>query len=261
LINFVNAEPQKAVTGYIHPTGGNHERNLFVVFQQQEYSHSLAVFRCAQALKNAVFVVPGPIGLQEADKLREIFNEKSVRSVTEDMEVTLEMHRRGIDVGYAENARSVTIAPTSLGMFWNQRLRWFTGGLHNMLEIHRDMLFKNSWISLLLWYSLIVEYGGAILEVATLFGLPLLYWFAPDRTFFLYNLLTFLVLVLIVGAVYQAIALKFAYNSFNHGKLLLYMPLYLVLRFINVFARFTCLIKYTSGDRGSWRKAERPILS
>ena len=123
------------------------------------------------------------------------------------------------------------------------------------------MLFKKTWVSLLLWYSLIVEYGGAILEVGALFGLPLLYWFAPDRTFFLYNVLTFLILVLVVGAVYQAIALKFAYNQFNHGKLLLYMPLYLVLRFINVSARFRCLITYAFGDRGSWRKAERPMLS
>jgi hypothetical protein len=123
------------------------------------------------------------------------------------------------------------------------------------------MLFKKSWISLLLWYSLIVEYGGAILEIAALLGLPLLYWFAPDRTFFLYNVLTFLVLVLAVGALYQAIALKFAYNQFNHGKLLLYLPIYLVLRFINVLARFRCLVTYALGDRGSWRKAERPTLS
>jgi len=261
LINFINVEGKGAVTGYIHPTDGNHERNLFVIFQQQEYSHALAVFRCAQALKDAVFIVPGPVGLQETNKLREIFNEKRVRSVTEDLEVTLEMHKRGMSVGYAENARSITIAPTSLSMFWNQRLRWFTGGLHNLLGIHRNMLLKNKWVSLLLWYSLIVEYGGALLEVATLLGLPLLYWFAPDRTFFLYNTLMFLTLVLIVGAIYQAIALKFAYNQFNHGKLLLYMPIYLFLRFINVFARFTSLIKYELGDRGSWRKAERPILS
>lgn len=249
-----------AVTGYVHPTDGQRERNVFVVFQQQEYSQALAVFRCAQALKNSVFIVPGPIGLQEANRLRDVLNEKTVRSVTEDLEVTLQMHKRGVGVSYAENARCETIAPTSLRVFWNQRLRWFTGGLHNLLGIHRDMLFKRTWVSLFLWYTLIVEYGGAILEVAALIGLPLLYCFAPDRTFFLYNLLMFLLWVLIVGTIYQAIALKFAYNEFNHGRLLLYMPLYLVLRFVNVFARFTCLIKYAFGDRGSWRKAERPIL-
>jgi len=99
------------------------------------------------------------------------------------------------------------------------------------------------------------------MDVAALFGLSLLFWFASDRTFFLYNLLMFLFLVLIVGMIYQAIALKFAYGEFNHGRLLLYMPLYLVLRFVNVFAHFTCLIKYAFGDKGSWRKAERPMLS
>ena len=252
LINHMNVKGRAAVTGYIHPSDGKDERNLYIIFQQQEYSQALGVFRCAQALRNAVFIVPGPVGLQRADTLREILNERSVQSVTEDLEVTLEMQKRGLDVSYEDRARSSTIAPTSLGVFWNQRLRWFMGGLHNLLSIHRDMLFRRRWVSLLLWYCLIVEYIGAIMEIVALLGIPFLFWFAPDRTFFLYNILMFLLFVVVVTTIHQATALKFAYNHYNHRRLLLYMPIYLALRFINICARLVCFVKYIGGERGSW---------
>jgi len=254
LVNHMNANGKAAVTGYIHPSDGKDERNLYIIFQQQEYSQALGVFRCAQSLKNAVFIVPGPVGLHRADMLREILNQKNMRSVTEDFEITLEMQKRGFGVSYEDQARSSTIAPMSLGKIWNQRLRWFMGGLHNMLSIYRDMLFRKRWVSLLLWYSLIVEYFGAIVEIVAVLGIPLLFWFAPDRTFFLYNMLMFLLFVMVVATIHQAIAIKFAYNHFNHRRLLLYVPLYLALRFINICARFVCLIKYSRGERGSWRK-------
>ena len=255
LVNYMNAEDKTGVTGYIHPSNGNSERNLYVILQQLEYSQGLGIFRCAQALGNAVLVVPGPIGLYEANALRNILNEKILRSVTEDLEITLEMQKRGLSVGYVGQARSSTIAPASFGFLWDQRLRWFIGGLHNMLGIHRDMLFNRRWLSLLLWYCLIIGYGGAILELIAVFGAPLLFLFAPDRLFFLFNLALFLPYAFLIGIVCQAIALKFSYNQFNHRRLLFYTPLYTVLRFINVCARFVCLIKYSLGKRGTWHKS------
>jgi len=256
LVRNVGIDERIAATGYIHPTDGKRDKNVFIIFQQQEYSQALAVFRCAQALVGAVFIVPGAIGLQRADKLREVLDERNIHSVTEDLETTLQMQKKGFDVGYAKRAQSKTVAPMSLDAFWNQRLRWFMGGLHNLLGIHRDMLFKRRWASLFLWYCLLVEYGGAVIEVLTLFGLPFLFWFAPDRIFFLCNALMFLAFVIIVGTIHQAIALKFAYGQLNHKRLLLYTPFYIVMRFLNVFARCTSLIKYLMGDRGTWHKTK-----
>lgn len=256
LVKSMGIDERIAATGYIHPTDGKKEKNVLIIFQQQEYSQALAVFRCAQALGGAVFIVPGAIGLQRADKLRDVLDERNIHSVTEDLETTLQMQKKGFDVGYSKRAQSKTVAPTSLNAFWNQRLRWFMGGLHNMLEIHREMLFKRRWTSLFLWYSLLVEYGGALIELLALFGLPLLFWFAPDRTFFIYNAVMFLVFVVIVGTIHQAIALKFAYGQPNHKRLLLYTPFYIVMRFLNVFARCTSLLKYAMGYKGTWHKTK-----
>ena len=94
------------------------------------------------------------------------------------------------------------------------------------------------------------------IELTAVLGIPFLYWFAPDRPFFLYNLLMFLPFMLAVGIIQQAIALKFAYNHYNHKRLLLYTPLYSILRFINVSARFGSMIKYILGKKGIWKKTE-----
>lgn len=253
LANFMNTD-KAAVTGYIHPSDGNAERNLCIILQQLEYSQGLGVFRCAQALGNAVLVVPGPIGMYNTEVLQEVLRDKKMRSITEDFEITLDIQKRGFSVGYLDKARSVTIAPISFKNFWNQRLRWFLGGLHNILGIHKKLLVSKRWLSLLLWYCLITGYGGAAIELTAVLGIPFLYWFAPDRLFFLYNLLMFLPLMLAVGIIQQAIALKFAYNHYNHKRLLFYTPLYSILRFINVSARFDSMIKYVLGKKGIWEK-------
>ncbi|MEA2090275.1 MAG: glycosyltransferase family 2 protein [Thermoproteota archaeon] len=259
LVSHMSVEEKSAVTGYVHPSDGGDERNPYVILQQLEYSQGLAVFRCAQVLGNAVLVVPGSIGVYEADVLREILNETKMRSVTEDFEITLEMQRRGLSVSYVNQARSGTIAPTSSKAFWNQRLRWFTGGLHNILNIHRKLLFKRRWLSLLLWYCIISGYVGAVIGLVAVFGIPFFFWFAPDRIFFVFNLLMYLPYSLIIGIIGQAVALKFAYHEYNHKQLLIYTPFYSILWFINILARFVSSIKCLFGDSGAWRKAERPF--
>lgn len=262
LSNSIDIDDRAAVTGYIHPSDGNTRApKFFIILQQLEYSQGLGVFRCAQALANAVLVVPGPIGLFKTHILRRVLSENKAESITEDLEITLEIQRRGFRVGYLDKARSTTLAPTSFKTFWDQRIRWFLGGLHNILGIHKKLLLRRRWLSLLLWYCLITGYGGAAVELTAVLGIPLLYWFAPDRLFFLYNLLMFLPLMLAVGIIQQAVALKFTYDRYNHKRLLFYTPLYSILRFINVSARFDCMIKYILGKRGPWKKPESPSLS
>jgi cellulose synthase/poly-beta-1,6-N-acetylglucosamine synthase-like glycosyltransferase len=257
LVDYMLLNGKKAVTGYVHPSDGDAEVNPYVVLQQLEYSQGLGVARCAQSLGNNVLVVSGAIGLYDADTLRWILNEKSLRSVTEDLEITLEMHQKGAEVGYVSAAASLTIAPSSFDVLWNQRLRWFTGWLHNTLNIHKDLLLKKSWLTLLLWYCYIFEYGGAFVDLAALFAFPFLFWFAPDRIFFVLNLLVFASYSLLIGIINQAVALKYAYDRHNYRALLFYTPFYPILRLINIFARLTSAVNYILGDHGNWHRAKR----
>jgi len=254
LVDYMGANGKKAVTGYVHPSDGDSEQNPYVILQQLEYSQGLGIARCAQSLGNNVLVVSGVMGLYDAEALRGILNEKTARSVTEDLEITLEMHKRGADVGYVSTAQSSTVAPTTFNVLWNQRLRWFTGWLHNTLSIHKDLLLKRAWLTMLLWYCYIFEYCGAVIDLVALGAFPFLFWFAPDRIVFVLNLLIFMPYGLLIGVINQAVALKHAYNKCNFGRLLFYTPFYPILRLLNIFARSTSSIKYFLGDRGNWHK-------
>jgi len=257
LVDFMCASGLTAVSGYIHPSDGVDERNLYIVLQQLEYSQGLSILRRAQALGDAVPVVPGPMGLFRIEVLRDMLNGRRVKSVTEDLEWTLEMQKKRMKIGYNESARSTTVAPTSFWSFWRQRERWSIGWLHNMLGIHKDLLRGKRWLNLLLWYNLVPGYVGAAIELLALFSIPFFFWFAPDRALFVLNLLVFLLFVLAVGVVQQALALKFAYNHYNHRRLLFYTPLYYLLRLINVCANFTTLIQYSLlGKRGTWHRTK-----
>jgi len=256
LVDYLLSNGKKAATGYIHPKAEGTKDKFIVTLQQIEYSQGLAIDRCAQSLGNCVLVVPGPIGVYDANLLRNILTEANIRSVTEDSEITLEMHKRGAKVGYLNTARSDTHAPKVLGSLWHQRLRWITGWLHNTLDIHFDLFRGRSWLSVLLWFSFIFEYAGAFVDLAAIVAFPLLFWFAPDRLHFAYNLLVFAAYGLLINVVSQAVALKYAYNKFSHNSLLLYTPFFPFLWLINVFARLRSIIGYLFGSRGTWHLAE-----
>jgi biofilm PGA synthesis N-glycosyltransferase PgaC len=252
LVDYKLSNGKKAVTGYAHPNGQGSEGNLYVTLQRLEYSQGLAVGRCAQGLGDNVLVVSGAIGVYDADMLREVLSERNIRSVTEDLEITLEMHKKGAKIGYVSEVQSATVAPFSLSALWHQRLRWFTGWLHNTLGIHRDLMGRRSWLTALLWYCYVFEYVGAFVDLAALVAFPFLWFFAPDRLLFAFNLLVFIPYGLIIGVVSQAIALRFAYGSVRYKWLLFYTPLYPVLRLVNVVARSSSVVSYLMGNNGKW---------
>jgi cellulose synthase/poly-beta-1,6-N-acetylglucosamine synthase-like glycosyltransferase len=175
-----------------------------------------------------------------------------MHSVAEDSEITLELRKRGLGIGYNSQSQSVTHAPTTLTDFWHQRIRWFVGWLHNTLSIHKDILTTKSWLSFLLWYSLIVDYLGAFVEFSAFIAFPILFWFAPDRLLFLLNLLWFSAYTILVSVVLQAIALRFAYGEWNPRWLLYYTPFYSILWLVNLIARLVSIMMYLVGSRGKW---------
>ncbi len=254
LVDYKMSNGKRAVTGYAHPNGEGREEKIIVNLQRLEYSQGLSVGRCAQSLGNNVLVVSGAIGVYDSDLLREVLTERNIRSVTEDLEITLEMHKKDAKVGYVSSVQSATVVPICLGALWRQRLRWFTGWLDNTLGIHRDLMTKRSWLTTLMWYCYIFEYGGAFVDLASVAAFPFLWWFAPDPVLFGLNLLVFFPYGLLIGLVSQAIALKFAYGSCQYRALLLYTPLYPLLRLINVFARSRSVLSYLTGNNGKWHK-------
>jgi len=256
LVDYKLANGKKAVTGYAHPNGQGSRANLLVNLQRLEYSQGLSVVRCAQSLGNNVLIVPGVIGLYDAKMFREILFDKNIRSVTEDFEITLEMHRKDAKIGYINHARSATVAPTGLTALWHQRNRWLTGCLHNTMGIYRDLFKRRSWVSALLWYY-VFEYCGTLVDLAAVVSFPFLWLYAPDPLLFAYNLLVFIPYGLLIGFTIQAVALRFAYGSCRCGDLLFYTPFYVVLWLINMFARLNSIVSFLRGNYGKWHVDEQ----
>lgn len=253
LVDQMLSNNEKAVTGYIHPKAEAAKSRLIVSLQQIEYSQGLSIDRCAQSLINCVLVIPGALGIYDAFLLREVITEDNIRSVTEDSEITLALHKHGAKIGYSNVADGSTDAPTVLNALWRQRLRWFTGWLHNILDIHVDLFRKRSKLSAMLWYSFVFEFAGAFVDLTAVVAFPFLFWFAPDRLNFAFNLLVFAAYGLLLSIVTQTIALKFAYRKFNYNRLLLYTPFFPFLWLINVFARVESVFGYLRGNRGKWQ--------
>jgi cellulose synthase/poly-beta-1,6-N-acetylglucosamine synthase-like glycosyltransferase len=252
LVDAMTVDGSRAATGYIHPNANGENGGVLVGLQRLEYSQGLGIDRCGQSLGGRVFVVPGAIGAYDGASLREILTESNIRSVTEDSEITLELQKRGGCVSYVSAACSSTDVPRGLGALWRQRLRWFTGWLHNILGIHGDLFRKVSWLSALLWYSLVFEVVGVFVDLAALVAFPFLFGFAPDALNFALNLVVFVAYGLLIGVVNQAVALRFAYGDNEHLKLLRYTPLYPFLWIINVFARLRSIDAYATGSNGKW---------
>ena len=95
---------------------------------------------------------------------------------------------------------------------------------------------------------------GAIVDLIAISLFPILFCFSPDPTLFAFNLLVFIPYGLLIGIISQAIAIQFAYGEFKHKSLLLYAPLYPILRIVNVLARSKSIIDYFAGSNGKWYK-------
>lgn len=78
-----------------------------------------------------------------------------VTNTTEDLEMTMRMHKAGMKIGYCPGAIAYTETPFTWYTLFRQRLRWVRGSL-DAFKQHSDVLFSNkhehsklySWITL-----------------------------------------------------------------------------------------------------------------
>jgi len=247
MLPYLFDEGVGGVTGFVDPAV--EEENLVVRLQQLEYSNGFVVQRQAQSLSGSVAIIPGPIGVWRKELLERIIEEKGIRTITEDFELTLELQARGYRVYYEPEARAVTLPPKTLGALWRQRKRWYLGGLDVLTKVHRRLLFSRRWITGYLLHNLVLGYLGSLVELSSLAAILPLYLFAPDRTAFLLNLPIYAAYGFLIGLLVQVVVIKTAYRRFNHNSLLYYVPLYVFLREFNCVVRLLVALQYPFARR------------
>lgn len=134
--------------------------------QELEYWVAYGLFFQSVDWVDSIFVTPGPMALYRKSMLDKIglFHEKNI---AEDMEIALRMHRHGWKIRSRTDAVVETEVPATLKSFYKQRLRWYRGGVMNILNNPDLMLnpkYKN--ISMLILPTVLASGLFAALFVA-----------------------------------------------------------------------------------------------
>jgi poly-beta-1,6 N-acetyl-D-glucosamine synthase len=108
--------------------------------QALEYITGLTLQRRAFAHLGCMQVISGAVGAFRKDILLKIGG-YSKDTIVEDMDVTIELAKRGYKVIYNPHAIAYTEAPESVSDFLKQRYRWTYGGFQ-VIAKHRDELFR-----------------------------------------------------------------------------------------------------------------------
>ncbi len=115
-------------------------KSLLQRIQEIEYWISFGFFFRTIASIDGLYVTPGPTAFYRKDILTKLggFDEQNL---TEDMEIALRMQKHGYKIRACHETMVLTEVPSSLRKLFRQRLRWYRGGVMNILK-YIDLFFN-----------------------------------------------------------------------------------------------------------------------
>ncbi|MCX8194872.1 MAG: glycosyltransferase family 2 protein [Candidatus Micrarchaeota archaeon] len=118
----------------------NKPKNLLQRIQEIEYWISFGFFFKTIASIDGLYVTPGPTTFYRKDILQKLggFDEQNL---TEDMEIALRMQKFGYKIRACHETMVLTEVPDTLPKLFRQRLRWYRGGVMNILK-YIDLFFN-----------------------------------------------------------------------------------------------------------------------
>ncbi len=111
----------------------NNPKTLLEKIQEIEYWLSFGFFFKTVASIDALYVIPGPTALYRKSILAEMggFDE---HNLTEDMEIALRFQKHGYKIRTCHETVVYTDVPDTFRKLFRQRLRWYRGGVMNVLK-------------------------------------------------------------------------------------------------------------------------------
>lgn len=159
-----------AVGGYVKSI----RYNWLTACRAHDYIIGQNIHKLAQSKLNFVLVIPGAAGAFRTDVFRQFIGFDH-DTLTEDLDFTYKLHRRGLRVAYNPKAIVYTQDPVNLRSYVNQMRRWFCGGWQNLMK-HLSVDFVSDPRRALELSLMYVE--GIVFSLLLLF-LPLVnLWFA-----------------------------------------------------------------------------------
>jgi poly-beta-1,6-N-acetyl-D-glucosamine synthase len=233
-----------AATGYIRSLPGG----WISKYRVYEYTVGLEIMRRIQNWLGVITVMPGPTSAFRSniwDKL-----DFAVDSLTEDFEVTLQIHRQKLGkIAYIPRAKTFTQDPKNLHDYVKQITRWYRWNFRGMQRhgIGRRMQRIDAYITYILFEQfLFLAELVTIPTIAITDHAPFLIAIA-----FLSDLTVFLATTMWVAALNR------------RADILEAFPLFYLLRFANLFIFLKAFVeviilrKYQTTDRPGWETKDR----
>jgi peptidoglycan-N-acetylglucosamine deacetylase len=235
--------------------GGNvrvaNRKNPLSAHQALEYIIGLTVQRRAFAYLGCMQVISGAIGAFRKEALLEVSG-YSKDTIVEDMDLTIELAKRGKKIIYNPHAIAYTEAPETMRDFLKQRYRWTYGGFQ-VIEKHKDILFRRhlSRMGLVgLPYFLIFPWFDVLVSV--LFFVALARVAVTNEGYDAFGFMFIMIAVNVAIVIYAVIVEK-------ERKRLAFLAVIEGL-FYNHLLSFTTLragIKYVLRQKTQWNKVKR----
>jgi biofilm PGA synthesis N-glycosyltransferase PgaC len=177
--HFIEDTDVAAVTG--NPRIRNRS-TLLGRLQVGEFSSIVGMIKRAQRTFGRLFTVSGVITAFRKSALHDV-GYWSADMLTEDIDITWKLQRRGWDIRFEPRALVWILMPETLRGLWKQRLRWATGGAQVLLKnisVIRHPTQNHLWPLLLeLCLSMVWSYALVAMTMIWLAGLVLPHGIVP----------------------------------------------------------------------------------
>lgn len=240
---FMEDENNGVVAGLVHIENGD---SIFVKLQEIEYIFDQIQFRVLQSDSGDVQIAPGCIFGIRTDLARRF--PSTDRTVVEDFDQTVQVRKAGYRTVQEPRAVSYTIAPSTVGSWWNQRKRWWYG-TYQIWNQNRDHLKGTKWFL----YSYPLGSIMALLSIVLIFETAILITLIPNPLWSLQMLGSSLAMLLMLAWVRQFIFL----HETRRLDLAPYIAPYLIYDFICRWLRAYLYLRYLLGMGVSFRYGPR----
>lgn len=226
-----------AVAGYVKSI----ENNWLTASREIDYAIGQDVYKRAQAFIGFIFVVPGCAAAFRGDVLK---NELRFGhdTVAEDLDLTFQLHSMEKKVVFEPRATVYTQDPPNVPSYVRQMLRWYGGNWENFRK-HYRLATKSPAAA----FEFASQFGDCLFFSLLLFTMPFMNPVLYAQAFVLF----FLPQAVLVS-LYAAIRRR-------RADLLLYVPGYLLTRFLNagVFVERFLHIIILRNREVVWQRADR----